>query len=109
MRGLRRVFERVVLARAWLTFVLLCTSFGLFGAGTLNLFKMFSDNWDLITSHGAMALRDGGLTQLFELLLTLIISMLNYVVFKACEHSLVNRILHPHSTHKNHEDRDPAG
>ena len=112
MRGLLRVFERVVLARAWLTFVLLCTSFGLFGAGTLNLFKMFSDNWDLITSHGTMALRDGGLAQLFELLLTLLISMLNYVVFKACEHSLVGRILHPRSTHStqtNHEDRDPAG
>ena len=109
MAALHRVFERVVLARAWLTFVLLCASFGLFGAGTLNLFKMFSDNWDLITSHGTMALRDGGLAQLFELLLTLLISMLNYVIFKACEHSLVNRILHPHSTHKNHEDRDPAG
>ena len=109
MPALQRAFERWVLSNGWLTFAVLCASFGLFGAGTLNLFKMFSDNWDLITSHGTMALRDGGLTQLFELLLTLLISMLNYVVFKACEHSLVNRILHPHSNHTNHEDRDPAG
>ena len=90
-----RVFSRLVLARIWLTFIVLCASFGLFGAGTLNLFNMFSSNWDLITQHGVMALRDGGARQLFELLATLVISMLNYVVFKACEHSLVNRILHP--------------
>ena len=95
MQALHRTFARLVLSRAWLTFVVLCASFGLFGAGTLNLFKMFSDNWELITDHGVMALKDGAAQQLFELLLYLAISMLNYVVFKACENSLVNRILHP--------------
>ena len=95
MKALQRAFARLVLSRAWLTFAVLCTSFGLFGAGTLNLFKMFSDNWDLITGNGFMALRDGAALQLFELLMYLVISMLNYVVFKACEHSLVNRIAHP--------------
>ena len=94
-RAVHRAFIGWVLSRPWLTFVVLCTSFGLFGAGTLNLFKMFSDNWDLISSNGFMALKDGAAQQLFELLLNLVVSMLNYVVFKACEHSLVNRILHP--------------
>ena len=56
---------------------------------------MFSDNWDLITGYGVMALRDGAAQQLLELLFYLLISMLNYVVFKACEHSLVQRVLHP--------------
>ena len=89
-----RAFERWVLARSWLTFAVLCTCFGLFGAGTLNLFHMFSTNWNLISQHGTMALADGAAQQLAELLLTLVISMLNYIVFKACEHSLVNRIVH---------------
>jgi uncharacterized membrane protein YqhA len=92
---LPRAFQRVVLARRWLTFLVLCLSFALFGAGTLNLFNMFSANWDLITNHGVMALRDGAAQQLLELLATLLIAMLNYVVFKACEHSLVQRVLHP--------------
>ena len=80
-----------VFKRGWLTFIVLCTSFGLFGAGTLNLFKMFGENWDLITAHGLMALQDGAMQQLFELLTTLFISMMNYVIFKACEHHLVTR------------------
>ena len=95
MGALNRVFQGAVLPRPWLCFVVLCASFGLFGAGTLNLFNMFSANWDLITHHGTMALLDGAAQQLFELLLTLFISMLNYVIFKACEHSLVHRLTHP--------------
>ena len=102
MQALLSTVTRLVLSRAWLTFVVLCASFGLFGAGTLNLFKMFSDNWELITDHGVMALKDGAAQQLFELLLYLAISMLNYVVFKACEHSLVHRILHPSDAREPH-------
>ena len=95
MQALRRAFSRYVLGHAGVTFLALCASFGLFGAGTLNLFKMFSDNWDFITANGWMALTDGAALQLAELLMYLVISMLNYVVFKACEHSLVHKILHP--------------
>ena len=95
MARLNRIFYRVVLSRRWLCFVVLCASFGLFGAGTLNLFNMFSANWDLITNHGTMALLDGAAQQLFELLLTLVVSMLNYVIFKACEHSLVHVLTDP--------------
>ncbi len=97
MGWLTRGFQRWVLTRPWLTFAVLCTSFGLFGAGTVNLFFLFGANWALIVEHGAMALADGAAQQMFELLLTLIISMLNYVIFKACEHSLVHRLCHsPH-------------
>ena len=92
MGRFKRSFQREVLSRPWLSFVVLCASFGLFGAGTLNLFNMFSANWDLITQHGTMALADGAAQQLFELLLTLFFGMLNYVVFKTCEHSLVHRL-----------------
>ena len=95
MQALHRAFSRYVLGHAGVTFLFLCASFGFFGVGTLNLFKMFSDNWDFITANGWMALTEGGARQLIELLTVLFICMLSYVVFKACEHSLVHKILHP--------------
>jgi hypothetical protein len=95
MRALNRAFHRHVLARPWLTFLVMCSSFGLFGAGTLNIFNMFSSNWDMLTQQGLMALATGSLRQLLELLGTLFLAMAFYTVFKVCEHALVNHILHP--------------
>ena len=84
-----RAFQRVVLTRRWLCFLVLCMSFLLFGTGTLNLLSMFRMNIDLIAENGSMALADGAGRQFVELLLSLLGSMGSYVVFKACEHSLV--------------------
>ncbi len=95
MAAMNRLFHRCVLTRPWLTFVVMCSSFGLFGAGTLNIFSMFSTNWDMITQQGLMALATGSVRQLIELLGTLVLAMFFYTIFKACEHSLVHRILHP--------------
>jgi len=90
-----RAFRRVVLARRWLAFIVLCLSFLLFGVGTLNLINMFRLNIDLIAEHGSMALADGAAQQFVELLLTLLLSMAAYIVFKACEHALVRGLTHP--------------
>ncbi len=92
---LTRAFQRIVLSRRWLSFVVLCLSFALFGAGTVNLFNMFRANLGLIADYGLMALGDGAALQLVELLLSLALSMLSYVVFKACEYRLVQGLLHP--------------
>jgi len=92
MSAVLRLFRRLVLTRPWLTFVVMCSSFGLFGAGTLNIFNMFSTNWDMITQSGLMALATGSLSQLMELLGTLFLSMFFYVIFKACEHQLIHHI-----------------
>ena len=94
MSSIRRLFHRVVLTRPWLTFIVMCGSFGLFGAGTLNLFNMFSTNWDMITQQGLMALATGSLRQLTELLGTLFLSMFFYTIFKVCEHQLVHHFTH---------------
>ncbi len=91
---LSRAFRRVVLARRWLSFAVLCLSFILFGAGSLNLFNMFRLNLGLIAEHGVTALADGAAQQLLELVFTLAASMAAYVIFKACEHSLVNGLIH---------------
>jgi hypothetical protein len=89
-----RVFQRRVLARRGLTFALMCLSFLLFGAGTLNLLNLFRLNFNLIADAGLMALADGAAQQLAELVLTLVLSMSAYLVFKACEHRLVHGLTH---------------
>ena len=84
--------QRVVFARAWLTFTVLVISFLVFGAGTYNLFLVLKANLALIAEHGMQALADGAAQQLLELLVTAVLSMAAYVVFKACEHCLVHRL-----------------
>ena len=75
-------------------------SFFVFGASSLNLFFLLKANTALILEHGWMALADGGAAQLVELLVTGYISMLAYLVFKACEYSLVHGLLDHMMDHK---------
>ena len=87
--------QRVVFARAWLTFVVLVISFLIFGAGTYNLFLLLKANLELIAQHGMQALADGAAQQFIELMFTAALSMAAYVLFKACEHRLVHRLCDP--------------
>jgi hypothetical protein len=87
--------ERVVFARAWLTFIVLVLAFLVFGAGTYNLFLVLKANLDLIAEHGMQALADGAAQQFLELIFTAALSMAAYVLFKACEHRLVHRLCDP--------------
>lgn len=86
--------DRIVFRRAWLTFVVLVASFLVFGAGTYNLFLLLKANLELIAGHGWQALGDGAAQQFVELMITAAFSMAAYVVFKACEHRLVQRLCH---------------
>jgi len=87
--------QRVVFARAWLTFIVLVVSFLAFGGGTYNLFLLLKANLDLIAEHGTQALADGAAQQFLELMFTAALSMAAYVLFKACEHRLVHRLCDP--------------
>ena len=82
------LFQRWVLSRLWLTFVVLGLSFLAFGAGTLNLGLLFMANLRLLGEHGWQAVADGALRQLLELVATGYLSIAAYIVFKACEHRL---------------------
>ena len=86
-------FRRVVLARRWLTFIVLGLAFFVFGSGSLNLFFLLKANGELLVTHGWQAAMDGAAQQLIELLITGYLSMAAYVVFKACEHSLVHGLV----------------
>ena len=85
---LRRRFQRVVLTRPWLTFVVMGLAFFCFGMVTLNLLHLLRANAELIIDNGVMALADGGARQLVELAINGYVAMLAYVVMKTCEHTL---------------------
>jgi hypothetical protein len=89
---MRRWLREVVFARAWLTFVVMVVAFLVFGAGTFNLFLLLKANLELIAEHGMQALADGAAQQFVELMLSAVVSMAAYVLFKACEHQLVHRL-----------------
>ena len=86
-------FHRNVLARRWLAFMVMGFAFFVFGAGSLNLFFLLKANSELLASYGWQAAMDGGLRQLVELLVTGYGSLAAYLVFKACESSLVHGML----------------
>ena len=83
-------FQRVVLRRMWLSFIVMGLAFFIFGASTLNLFFLLRANTALFYDNSWMALADGGAQQLVELLVTGYLSMAAYVVFKTCEYRLAH-------------------
>jgi len=76
-----------------LTFVLMGLSFFLFGLLSLNLIYLFKSNIDLFLQYGTMVIADGALRQLLELIGYGYLSLAFYVMFKACEHIVVERLL----------------
>jgi len=90
------MFRRIepLLAYHFLLTLFLMGLFGLgFGIVSLNIFAMLHANFWLIARHGAMALLDGALLQLLELVLFGYLALVFYVMFKACEYVLVRRIV----------------
>lgn len=98
-------FRRHVLARRWLSFVVLVIAFLGFGSGTLNLFFVLRANLALLATHGWLAVMEGGLLQLFLIIVSAGASMASYIVFKACEYSLVQSLAAKEPPR--YEDRHP--
>jgi len=88
--ALKTWFQRVVLRRSGVCFLVMGLSFFGFGIGTLNLVHTFQANAQLLLTYGTQALWDGGLMQLVEILVTGYASLIAYIVFKACEYRLAH-------------------
>ncbi len=80
-------------------FMLMAAAFTLFGALTLNMASYISANARYLADNGWMGLVDGGLAQLVDLAGQILIANLAYVVFKLCEHALIERVAH-HPEHR---------
>jgi hypothetical protein len=80
--------------RHWaLTLVVMCCSVFVFSLMSFNLFHMWQENVRVISESGSTVLFDGALQQLFELTVSSFIAAVCYVIFKACEKVLVEKIL----------------
>jgi hypothetical protein len=83
---------RWMLGHAGWTFALMGAAFLAFGAASLNLVQYFAANLDFLAMHGLDAVREGGLRQLFELLVSAYVAVACYLLFKTCEQALVQRL-----------------
>jgi hypothetical protein len=93
---------------AWLTFLVMGAAAGGFTVCTLDLLAFFSANAKLISTYGAMALAEGGLLQLVELIGWGYLGIACYIVFKGCLYGLLERV--PGGAHGRQEaPRDRVG
>lgn len=93
------------LVRRWLaTYALMGVGFVSFGVVSLNLVQLFAANANFIFENGFMGLLDGGLIQLVQLVFTAYLAVACYLLFKTCEHALVERL-----AHYNHTKNDSKG
>jgi hypothetical protein len=76
----------------WLSLLLMGASFVAFGLASLNLLQMLGANLSFLAEHGIDAVREGGLLQLLELIVSGYAAAVFYIVFKLCEKALVERI-----------------
>ena len=93
---MRTYLVNVLWKHSWLTFFLMGVSFLLFGVMTVNIFVLLKANIDLYLTYGRMVIADGALLQLAELIGSGYLSMIFYVLFKACEHVLVRHLTCAH-------------
>lgn len=87
------MLKRLLHYHIGLTFVIMAISVFIAGLMTVNLFYLFSQNIVLIKTHGAMALEDGALLQFFELVVSGVIGLIAFIIFKASEQVIVSKIL----------------
>jgi hypothetical protein len=95
---LAKILSYLFYGPAWLTFLVMGVAAGGFAVCTFNLFELFSANFKLIAGYGWMAVVDGGLLQLFELIVWGYLGTACYVLFKGCLHGLLERV--PHRAHR---------
>ncbi len=75
-------------------FLLLTLGFVSFGKLSFDIVHLFSANAEYIIDNGWAGLMEGGLQQLVELVLSACAAMACYLLFKLCEHALIERIRH---------------
>jgi hypothetical protein len=76
-----------------LTFLWMLISGLILGLSSYNLFFLLKANLLLVIDHGWMQLMEGAAEELFMLSAYGVIGLLAYIVFKACEKVLVERLL----------------
>jgi hypothetical protein len=77
----------------WRTFLLMGVFAGLSAITSANLVILFVANFNVVAQYGVMALKDGGLLQLAQLIVYGYLSIGFYVLFKGCLYGVLGRFL----------------
>lgn len=75
-------------------FALMTFAFVVFGLLSLDLVKLVSANAGFLWRAGWDGIVDGGFMQLLELVVSALMAIASYIVFKLCEHVMVDRLAH---------------
>jgi hypothetical protein len=92
---LARLLSYLFYGPAWLTFLAMGAATGGVALCTFDLFSIFRANFALLTTYGVMAIFDGGLLQLLQLIFWGYLGVACYFVFKGCLHGLIERVPTP--------------
>jgi len=92
---MRNLFHAIFNGPVWRTFLLMGIFSALFVLCSYNLVTLFFANLRYIGENGTLALMEGGLRQLFELIGYGYLSLAFYILFKGCLYGLLHRVT-PH-------------
>ncbi|SON54123.1 hypothetical protein HDIA_0582 [Hartmannibacter diazotrophicus] len=90
---LRLFLKRLITCHWVVTLAVMCASVIIFSTASVNLFVMISGNLRFLAEHGVMAVMEGALHQSLQLFGLSLATGVSYVLFKACEHVLVGKLL----------------
>jgi hypothetical protein len=77
----------------WRAFLLMGVFGGLSAITSANLVLLFIANFSFVSQYGVMALKDGGLLQLAELVAYGYLSLAFYILFKGCLYGILGRFM----------------
>lgn len=88
-----RLFDWMV-RHSKLTFILMSFAFIAFGFLSLDIVMYAVANANYLLTHKWAAFVDGGAQQLIEIWMKTLVALGFYLLFKLCEHALIERIAH---------------
>jgi hypothetical protein len=90
---MQRILFNLFNGPMWRAFLMMGVFGGLSAITSYNLVVLFVANLGFISQYGVMALREGGLVQLAELVVYGYLSIGSYILFKGCLYGLLGRFL----------------
>jgi hypothetical protein len=92
-RAMQRFLNDMFNGPVWRAFLLMGVFGGASAFASVNLVALFVANFTLISQYGVMALKDGGLRQLAELIAWGYVGLVFYVLFKGCLYGILGRFM----------------
>jgi hypothetical protein len=90
---MQRFLSEIFNGPIWRTFLLMGLFGGLSAIASFNLLSLFVANFTFVSQYGAMALKDGGLLQLAELVAYGYLGIAFYILFKGCLYGVLGRFV----------------